>query len=48
VWRRIDLDVQGSPQGDPHCRAVWGGSLPIVHKYSPVGSNVRNLIFHEK
>ena len=29
--RRIDLDVHGPPQGDPHRRAVWGNGLPIAH-----------------
>jgi len=30
--RWIDLDVQGSPQGNPHCRAVGRRGSPIVHE----------------
>ena len=29
--RRIDLDMQGPPQGDPHGSAVWRGELLIAH-----------------
>ena len=32
--RRIDLDVHGPPQGDPHRRAVWSGGSHIMHAVS--------------
>src|SRR5258707_5768114 len=38
--RRIDLDVQGSPQGDTYSRGVRNCGLAIVHECSPAGSSV--------
>ena len=31
VRRRIDLDVQRPPQGDPHRRVVWRRDLLVIH-----------------
>src|SRR5271163_3146714 len=35
VWRLIDLDMHGSPQGDTQCRAVCRDRLIFRHKAHP-------------
>jgi hypothetical protein len=32
VRRRIDLDVDGPPQGNPHGGVVGGGGLLLLHE----------------